>query len=76
MDSDDINMRVTELESLIVEEDRKRIGFRKENIRRKHNYLPFVIELLKVLAEEGKLVDLVNKAKVKQSERAVKKSKK
>jgi ubiquitin carboxyl-terminal hydrolase L5 len=76
MDSDDINMRVRELESLIVEEDRKRIGFRKENIRRKHNYLPFVMELLKVLAEEGKLVDLVNKAKVKLSERAAKKSKK
>ncbi len=69
-------MRVRELESLIVEEDRKRIGFRKENIRRKHNYLPFVMELLKVLAEEGKLVDLVNKAKVKLSERAAKKSKK
>jgi ubiquitin carboxyl-terminal hydrolase L5 len=76
MDSDDINMRVRELESLIADEDRKRIGFRKENIRRKHNYLPFVMELLKVLAEEGKLVDLVNKAKVKQSERAAKKSKK
>ena len=28
MDSDDINMRVRELESLIAEEDRKRIGFR------------------------------------------------
>ena len=34
------------------------------------------MELLKVLAEDGKLVDLVNKAKVKQNERAAKKSKK
>ena len=32
-----------------------------ENIRRQHNYLPFIMELLKILAQEGKLVDLVEK---------------
>ena len=28
-------------------------------MRRKHNYLPLIMELLKVLAEEGKLVERV-----------------
>ena len=43
----------------------------KENVRRKHNYLPLIMGLLKALAEEGKLSDLVkqlidkNKAKAK-----------
>ena len=30
-----------------------------ENIRRRHNYLPFIMELLKILAQEGKLTGLV-----------------
>ena len=32
-----------------------------ENVRRKHNYLPLIVEILKVLGQEGKLVDLVEK---------------
>ena len=32
-----------------------------ENIRRKHNYLPLIMELLKVLAKQGNLVPLVEK---------------
>lgn len=35
--------------------------FQIENIRRRHNYLPFIMELLKVLAEDGKLIGLVEK---------------
>ncbi len=35
-----------------------------ENIRRQHNYLPFIMELLKILAQEGKLVDLVEKVSI------------
>lgn len=30
-------------------------------MRRKHNYLPLIMELLKTLANEGKLVEAVNK---------------
>ena len=37
--------------------------FQIENIRRRHNYLPFIMELLKILAEDGKLVGLVEKVR-------------
>lgn len=39
--------------------------FKLENIRRKHNYLPLIMEILKTLAQEGKLSELVQKAKEK-----------
>ena len=29
-----------------------------ENVRRKHNYLPLIVEVLKVLAKRGELVQL------------------
>ena len=33
-----------------------------ENKRRKFNYIPFIYELLKTLAEKGKLSDMYNEA--------------
>ncbi|VDM33905.1 unnamed protein product [Hydatigera taeniaeformis] len=38
---------------------------RSENNRRRHNYLPFIMELLKVLAEKNLLTDVVHRAREK-----------
>lgn len=48
---------------LIEEEDNKMQRYKIENIRRKHNYLPLIVEILKILAKEGKLIPLYEKAK-------------
>lgn len=63
---------LSRLQIMIEEEMRKSKRYQIENIRRKHNYLPLIVELLKVLAKEGKLVPLYQKAK----ERAIAKESK
>ena len=63
------------LETLIEQETRKSERYQMENIRRKHNYLPLIMELLKMLAKEGKLVPLYQRAKERALEKESKKSK-
>lgn len=46
-----------------------------ENIRRKHNYLPLIVELLRVLGEKGQLSPLYEKAKQRAIERESSKQK-
>ena len=48
--------------SELVAEGKKREGWNEENQRRRHNYLPFCVELLRSLAKSGKFPDLVKKA--------------
>jgi len=69
MDTDDVATEVSRLQSLIADEELKRTSYRIENIRRRHNYLPFIVELLKILSEEGKLVELTEKAREKAGEK-------
>lgn len=61
MEADGLNYRISELKTLIEEEERKRLSYKKENVRRKFNYLPMIIEILKTIAKEGKLVEAIEK---------------
>jgi len=56
---------VLRLESLLAAEEGKRARWAAENVRRRHNYLPLIMELLRGLANRGDLLPLYNKAKQK-----------
>uniref|UniRef100_A0A7S0VLR0 Ubiquitin carboxyl-terminal hydrolase n=1 Tax=Polytomella parva TaxID=51329 RepID=A0A7S0VLR0_9CHLO len=53
-------------ESLTQEENRQK-QWRIENERRRHNYIPFIFNLLKEMANDGKLKPLIKKAREVQS---------
>ncbi|VDK46088.1 unnamed protein product [Anisakis simplex] len=57
--------QLAHLQALIAAEEEKEKSYKAENIRRRHNYIPFIVELLKILAKEGKLVPLVQQAQEK-----------
>jgi len=75
------DMKIDEIKQLITAEDIKFKSWKAENIRRRHNYVPFIYNLMKVLAEKGKLNELVDKAakvtqeKIKKKAEAKKKEK-
>jgi len=62
MKQTDISNRIEELNSRISQEEDKIKNWKIENIRRKHNYIPFFVNLLKILAEKGELPNLIQKA--------------
>jgi len=59
---------VARIEMLLAEEENKRAKWKQENIRRRHNYLPLIVEMLRSLASRGELLPLYNKAKEKSME--------
>lgn len=65
MVTDALELQMNELRQLIGEQEDKMRAYRIENIRRKHNHLPLIIDILKKLAAEGKLQPLTEAAKKK-----------
>jgi len=56
---------VCKLQNEIEAEEIKFDRYETENVLRKHNFLPMIVEHLKILAEYGNLVDLMEKAEIK-----------
>lgn len=54
---------IANLRTYVKFEQEKKRRYRQENQRRRHNYLPFIVELLKQLGETGQLMPIFEKAK-------------
>jgi len=75
VDVDRIQIELDRLQTLLAEEEMKMKRYQLENVRRKHNYIPLIMELLKILAETGQLEPLMEKAKQKAEEKHQKQAK-
>lgn len=71
-----INVEVNQCILTISDEEAKILRYKQENIRRRHNYIPLIMEFLKILAEQGRLVESCEKAKAKALEKEKQKAEK
>jgi ubiquitin carboxyl-terminal hydrolase L5 len=63
-----IQTRIEDLKDKLNEEAAKHKRWREENVRRRHNYVPFLVNLLKVLASKNELMPLVQAAKARKQQ--------
>ena len=59
----EVENEMSRLRSEITDEEHKQQMRRAENVRRKHNFLPLIVELLRQLAAKGKLEGLLAEAR-------------
>lgn len=65
-----VQARTVELKATIEREEARFQGWKEENIRRRHNYVPFMFNLLKVLAKKDKLDGLIEEGRKVSEQRA------
>lgn len=69
-----LEVKINENVQMLDYELEKRRKWTLENQRRRHNYLPFIFELLKLLAQKGKLPAMIDKATEEMKKRKAKKA--
>eukprot|EP00826_Nyctotherus_ovalis_P036241 TRINITY_DN3199_c0_g7_i2.p1 TRINITY_DN3199_c0_g7~~TRINITY_DN3199_c0_g7_i2.p1 ORF type:complete len:242 (+),score=104.75 TRINITY_DN3199_c0_g7_i2:579-1304(+) len=69
-----LEVKINENTQMLEYEKEKRKKWILENQRRRHNYLPFIFELLKLLAQKGKLPTMIDKATEEMKKRKAKKA--
>lgn len=62
---DALNQEIKNYERRLAIEDKKFADWKAANVRRKHNYTPFIMQMFKLLAKDGRLQSLVDSAKEK-----------
>lgn len=62
-DTESIEVELARIRILIEYEEIKMLQYQQEMTRRRHNYLPFIIMLLKILAENKMLSPLMDRTK-------------
>lgn len=61
-DAESLRVEIMNVKTKLDDELARRERDRQENIRRRHNYVPFIMCLLKHLSKKGKLAQLVDSA--------------